>query len=407
MKTLLKISWRNVWRNKARSIVIILAVGFGLWGGVFATALINGLLNQQFDSSITNDVSHIQIHNPEYIVDRETSMTIKAHEEISDFLSRHDKVKSFTARTRANGMFATASMTSGIEIYGIEPTQENLTTALKHNLIDGDYFESVSRNPVLIGNQLAEKHKIGAGSRIVITFQDLDNEIVSASFRVVGIYRTSNTSNDERNVYVKQADIEELLGSIGVINEIAILLHEIDDVDAFRAQLQNNFPANEIRTWYEISPDLSFITEFSGIAMMILLIIILFAMAFGLLNTMLMTIFERTRELGVLMSVGMSKLRVFSMIILETTFLVVTGSIFGSVIGSLSVYFTSKNGVDISGFGGDSLSDFGFDSIIYPTLDSLFFLNLAILVLITSVLAAIYPAYKALKLKPAEAVRKE
>jgi len=407
MKTLLKISWRNVWRNKARSIVIILAVGFGLWGGVFATALINGLLNQQFDSSIKNDVSHIQIHNPDYIVDRETSMTIKDHEKITDFLSAHDKVASFTTRTRANGMFATASMTSGVELLGIAPEKENLTTSLKNNLIDGDYFESVSRNPVLIGNKLAEKLKIGIGSRIVITFQDLDNDIVSASFRVCGIYRTSNTSNDERNVYIKQSDIEELLGSKGVVNEIAILLHDIDDVDAFQSQLKNMFPGNEIRTWYEISPDLSFITEFSGVAMMILLIIILFAMAFGLLNTMLMTIFERTRELGVLMSVGMSKLRIFSMIILETTFLVVTGSVFGSVIGSLSVYFSSKNGFDISGFGGDSLSDFGFDSIIYPTLDSMFFVNLAILVLITSVLAAVYPAYKALKLNPAEAVRKE
>lgn len=407
MKTLLKISWRNVWRNKARSIVIILAVGFGLWGGVFATALINGVLNQQFDSSIKNDVSHIQIHNPEYIVDRETSMIVKNSLDIIDFLLGQEQVAAYSARTRANGMLATASMTSGVELFGIDIENENNTTSLKNNIVDGDYFASDFRNPILIGERLSEKLNIDVGNRIVITFQDLTNEIVSASFRVNGIYRTSNTSNDERNVFLRQSDIEELLGEEFIINEIAILLNDIEEVDAFRDNLQAQFPENEIRTWYEISPELSFMTEFSGIAMMILLIIIMFAMAFGILNTMLMTIFERTRELGVLMSVGMSKGRVFSMIILETTLLVVTGSIFGSIIGSLSVYFTSGSGVNISRFGGDALSDFGFDTIIYPTLDNLFFVNLAFLVLVTSVLAAIYPAYKALKLNPAEAVRKE
>lgn len=407
MKTLLKISWRNVWRNKARSIVIILAVGFGLWGGVFATALINGVLNQQFESSIMNDVSHIQIHNPDYIIDRETSMVVSNSAEIIEFLSENDKVAAYSARTRANGMLATASMTSGVELFGIDIEKENNTTSLKSNIVDGDYFESDSRNPILIGERLSEKLNIDVGNRIVITFQDLSNEIVSASFRVNGIYRTSNTSNDERNVFLRQSDIEDLLGEESVVNEIAILLNDVEMSDEVRDNLKSHFPENEIKTWYEISPELSFMTEFSGIAMMILLIIIMFAMAFGILNTMLMTIFERTQELGVLMSIGMSKARVFSMIILETTVLVITGSLFGSIIGSLSVYFSSRSGFNISRFGGDALTDFGFDTVIYPTLDNLFFIHLAVLVLVTSILAAVYPAYKALRLNPAEAVRKE
>lgn len=407
MKTLLKIAWRNVWRNKARSIVIILAVGFGLWGGIFATALINGLLNQQFESSIQYDVSHIQMHNHQYIIDRETALTIDNADAISEFLSAHSKVQAYSFRSRAHGMLATASMTAGIELYGIDSEKEHATTLLQNNLVEGDYFETSVRNPVLIGQKLSEKLNITVGNRIVITLQDIHNEIVSASFRVSGVYRTSNTMNDERNVYVRQSDIEELLGSSGIVNEIAVLLYELDEVDEVRAELQTAFPGYEIRTWYEISPELSFITEFSGAAMMVLLIIILFAMAFGILNTMLMTIFERTQEIGVLMCVGMSKLRIFSMIILETTVLVVTGAVFGSLLGSVSVYVTSKSGVDISRFGGDTLSDFGFDALIFPSLEPMFFVNLAVLVFITSVLSAVYPAFKALRLNPAEAVRQE
>ena len=407
MKTLLKISWRNVWRNKARSIVIILAIGFGLWGGIFATALMTGMIQQQFDSSIKNQVSHIQIHSPEYAKEKQTEFSISEYEEIFNFLKSSNLVYSFSGRTIANGMLATASMTSGVEIVGIDMEMEKLTTSREESLIEGDYFESVSRNPVLIGARLAEKLKIENGNRIILTFQDLNGDITSASFRVCGIYRTSNTMNDERFIYVKQSDLKYLIGDTLVINEIAILLHDIENVNDFRTVLKKEFPDYEVRTWGEISPDLSFMSEFSGMALMILIIIILFAMAFGLLNTMLMTIFERTRELGVLMSVGMGKFRIFSMILLETCILVITGSLFGTFIGSLTVNILNKTGLDLSGLGADVMSDYGFDAVIYPVLHGHFYINLAILVLITAVLAAIYPAYKALKLNPAEAVRKE
>jgi putative ABC transport system permease protein len=265
----------------------------------------------------------------------------------------------------------------------------------------------VSRNPILIGAKLAEKMKMTIGNRIVLTFQDINGEITSASFRVCGIYRTSNTTNDGRNVYVKKSDLLALLGKDEVVNEVAILLHNLDDVSGFRTELQSKYSGNEIRTWAEISPDLSFMNEFTGFMMMILLIIILMALAFGLLNTMLMTIFERTRELGVLISVGMSKKRVFLMILLETTFLVISGALFGSLLGALTVNSTNSTGVDLTRFGADAFSDFGFAPIIYPSLENSYYLYLALLVLITSFLAAVYPAFKALKLNPADAVRRE
>jgi putative ABC transport system permease protein len=407
MKTLLKISWRNVWRNKARSIVIILAVGFGLWGGIVATALITGLLEQQFNSSIKNQVSHIQIHHPDFIKENLTEYNISQTAEIFHELDNSNNVFSYTGRTRTNGMIANASMSSGVEVFGIDPNKEHSTTFIGEQIIDGDYFKSDMQHPIVIGASLADKMKIEVGNRIVLTFQDMQGEITSAAFRVSGIYRTSNTYNDERNIYVLGIDLGKLIGQQGIINEIAILLHNIDDVNSYKAHLQEKFSTLKIRTWSEISPDLSFIGEFSGIAMMVLLIIILFALAFGLLNTMLMTIFERTRELGVLMSVGMSKARIFAMILFETSFLVITGAVFGTIIGAITVMLTGKHGIDLTHMGADTMSEWGFDAIIYPSLDTMFYFNLALLVLITAVLAAVYPAFKALRLRPAEAVRKD
>ena len=407
MKTLIKIAWRNVWRNKARSIVIILSVGFGLWGGIFATAFISGLINQQFISGIENQVSHIQIHNPDFIRERQSDMHLADAASIKSFLMENDKVKSFSGRTLSSGMLANASMTSGVEIIGISPEHEMQTIKLHDKVVEGSFLNSDIRNPVMIGAKLAEKMKIQVGNRIVLTFQDIDNNINSASFRVGGIYRTTNSVNDERIVYVLQGDLAKYLGAEGLINEIAILLYDLDMVDDFREVLRSKYPDNEIRTWVEISPDLGFMKEFTGFGKLILLIIIMFALAFGLLNTMLMTIFERTRELGVLMSVGMSKLKVFSMILIETTVLIVTGSLFGSLIGSLTVSLTKKTGIDLTGLGGDALLQYGFDPVIYPELEGAFYINLAVLVLLTAIAASLYPAYKALKLNPADAVRKE
>jgi putative ABC transport system permease protein len=407
MKTMIRISWRNVWRNKGRSIVIILAVSFGLWGGIFASAFISGMINQMVDSGIKHQVSHIQIHHPDFVRERLTEYSIVNAQEIYNFLDISSEVTAYSYRTVANGMLATASMTSGIEIYGIDPEMEHQTTTFEETMIDGDYFESVKKNAVLIGARLADKMKIETGNRIVITFQDPHGDIVSSAFRVCGIYRTSNTMNDERNVYVHEKDLAQLIGHDGIVNEIAILLHDIEKVNFFRDELKTGFPDSEIRTWAEISPDLGMMKEFSGITMMILLIIILFAMAFGLLNTMLMTIFERTRELGVLMSVGMNKVRVFSMILLETIFLIFTGSAFGTILGIITISATAKTGINLTSVGGDTLSDFGIDPVIYPYIEPIFYVNLFILVLIMAILSSVYPAYRALKLKPAEAVRKE
>jgi putative ABC transport system permease protein len=408
MKTLLKISWRNVWRNKGRSLAIIIAISIGLWGGIFATSISNGLINQQFESSINTRVSHIQIHNPDFIKEKNTKHTIQNTQEIIKYLNKSDKVLAYCSRILNNGMLLTANSTSGINIYGIDADTENKTTKLKQNTIEGNYLDSIdSRNPILIGASLASKKKISIGNRIILTFQDVNGEIISASFKVCGIYRTANSTLDELNVYVKKSDFSKLLGKEDISNEIAILLHDFNNAEPFKEELQDIFTENEIRTWAEVSPDLSYTKEMTGVSLMVLIIIILGALGFGLLNTMLMTIFERTNELGVLLSVGMNKIKVFLMILFETSYLILSGSFIGIVLSLISINLANKTGLDFSSTGAEIFEQYGFEAIIYPEVSSAFYLQIVVLVILTAIIATVYPAYKALKLNPAEAVRKE
>lgn len=406
MKTLITISWRNVWRNKSRSITILLAIAFGLWGGIFATSISAGMMNQRFENSIEKQISHIQIHNPDFIKDDNIKFSVQHSEQIVNDLLSDTLVKAFSARTLCSGMIATATLTKGVKIFGINAQEEARTTQLNAAMIEGHFLSDKGRNPVIIGQQLAEKMKLDVGSRIILTFTDVHGEIVSASFRVEGIYRTVHSMLDELQLYVRQADLQHLTGGKS-INEIAILLKDINAVDGFKATYQRKFPGSDIKTWGQISPDLLYMNEMAGVTLMVLLIIIMLALAFGLLNTMLMTVFERTRELGMLMAVGMNKTKVFLMILLETTFLTVSGSVAGGVLSAVTIFFTSRTGIDFSSVGGDSLSDYGYEAIVYPSLFPEFFVNIVILVLLTSILSALYPAYKALKLKPSEAIRKD
>jgi ABC-type lipoprotein release transport system permease subunit len=257
----------------------------------------------------------------------------------------------------------------------------------------------------LIGKKLADKLKLKTGSRIILTFTDTEGEIVSASFRVQGIIRTNHSMLDETQVYVRQNDLQSLTGGRAIVNEIAVLLHDLAQVTPMVEAISGQFPENEIRFWGQLSPDLLYMNEMAGASLMVLLVIIMLALAFGLLNTMLMTVFERTRELGMLMAVGMNKIRVFAMILLETTFLTITGALAGGILSGVTIYVTSRTGIDFSGVGGDTLSDYGISAIVYPELFPGFTGNIVILVLLTSVLSALYPALKALKLKPSEAIR--
>jgi len=212
---------------------------------------------------------------------------------------------------------------------------------------------------------------------------------------------------DERNIYVLRSDLNGYLSPETIINEIAVIGHDFSRASEIAEKYKDHYPGLTIRIWSEIAPELSYMQEMTRAMLLIILAIILFALAFGLVNTMLMSVFERVRELGMLMAVGLNRRKVFGMIMFETSYLTLLGAAGGMLLGFITMKLTGRTGIDLAAVGGDSLNDFGFPSLVYPHLDASFFMMLTVLVIITAFLTSIYPALKALRLKPAEAVRKE
>lgn len=407
MKTLLLVSWRNVWRNRKRSLVMILAITAGLWGGIFAAALSFGLIQQRFDLTIGQHISHIQVHHPDFLIDNNIKYTIDQPDVLEEYLSSHHGVSAFSPRTLMNGMFATANLTRGVNIIGVDPQMEAATTGLERHTIEGSYLLADTGNPILVGKRLAEKTKLREGSRVVLTFQGMDGDLIAGTFRVTGIFQTSNSSYDENHVYVLQNDLTNYLETEDLVNEVAIVAKDMEQINMLAAGLREGFHDLSIRDWAEISPELSYMQEMAKTMLSFILIIILMALAFGLVNTMLMAVHERVREIGILMAVGMNKKRIFLMISFETVFLTFLGAAGGIIAGSLTIRSLQQTGINLGAVGGDTLNEWGFPSLVYPHLESSFFGMLVVLVIITSLFTSIFPSLKALRLKPAEAVRKE
>ena len=402
---ILKIAWRNIWRNRQRSIVMMIAITAGLWGGLMATGIMLGLIDQRFKTSIEQHISHVQVHHPEFLIDQSVKHHIPDWDILKKKLQEDDQVRAFAGRTMVSAMLGTANLTTGIQLIGIDPAMEVVTTSLDERILEGSYFEPQMRNPVMIGKRLADKVKARPGSRIVLTFQDINGELTASNFRVSGIFQTANSLWDEQNVFVLQEDINTYIGYEGQVNAVNILLGDhLKSID-FTTEYSEAFPNLEVRSWAEISPELSYLNEMSGMMMFIILTIILLALAFGLLNTMLMTVFERVKELGMLMAIGMNKKRVFAMIMLETILLSLCGAAGGMLTAWATIMPLNRAGLNLAVVGGDSLAEFGFEAMVYPQLDTASFVNLTILVVLCAVLTAIYPARKALKLQPAEAVK--
>lgn len=399
------ISWRNVWRNRLRSVVIILAITVGLTGGIFTVALYNGMTEQKLRTAVDTQTAHLQVHAPMFRKNKDIRLYLSNTNEIVSSLKAHEQVKAVATRLVATGMLASSNANSGVQLNGIDPEKETAISTIYRSIVEGDYFETKKRNQILISTRTAKKLKVGMNDKVVITLQDINGDIVGAALRVSGIFRTTHSMFDEANVFVRKQDLERILSMSGIVNEITVRADDIEEVAALQQSLQSEFPADvaEIQSWREIQPELAYINDATWQMNYLVLMVILLALAFGILNTMLMAIFERVKEIGVLMAVGMSKPRIFWMIILETVFLSLTGAVCGMVISAWLVYATGRSGINLSMFA-EGLESFGISSIIYPELEPPFYGRLAVMVIVAALISALYPAIKALRLRPVEAI---
>ncbi len=471
------ISWKNVWRNKSRSLIVIIAVTLGTIAGVFVAGLMNGWVNQRIKAAIYTEVGHIKVQNPDFLVNEEAAYSISNFLEVTKYLDNSTHVKAWSARSKIMGMASTARGNAGLTLKGIHPEKDKLVSDIYANLLPntGSYFESKSKQPpVFISHKTAEQLKIKnfrirdvtvdslktldvpenvilkldtlintrfitqkkfevaikevwnsteiksygpallstaayfhPRAKITFSFTKINGELGYQTYQVCGVYKTSNTMFDQNSAFVKHSDLAPAaMLADNQIHEISILLNSEENIAGFKTTLQTKFPEASVMDWKELAPDAGMMADFMTMYYYIIMGIIFFALAFGIINTMLMAILERIKEIGMLMAIGMNRIKVFIMIMLETVFLTLTGSLIGMILGGLLIKITGETGLNFSSVA-EGFEAFGWSSVVYPTIETSFFLGVILMVIVIAILSSIVPARKALKMKPIDALKME
>ncbi|PKL88906.1 MAG: ABC transporter permease [Ignavibacteriae bacterium HGW-Ignavibacteriae-2] len=401
---LFKLAWRNIWRNKRRSFIVFISVIVGVNAMLFMDGMSNGMLSQILFNEISLNVSHIQIHKNGFTDNKMVQNYMPDYENVEKIIITNKSIRYYSKRIVTFGLLSSAANSTGIYLNGIEPENEQNVSRIKSSIIEGKYLSGNS-GEIVIGKKLAEKLQVELGDKVVALANTSDGSIGSDVFRIVGIYKSPSSEFDKSYVYIPITNAQTMLNLQNKIHEFAIITNNYNSANIIRDKLRETLSGSyEVLSYEDLLPFVIIQLDMYKESLFVINLIISLALIFGIINSMLMSVFERIREIGVLMSIGMRNGKIFLMILIEAFTIGTAGTIIGVISGYLINIPFSTFGINLSVFA-QSLESFAVGAILYPKLSVENFVMILLMIPLISILGALYPAYKAIKLEPVYAIR--
>ncbi|MFC2084486.1 ABC transporter permease [Bacteroidota bacterium] len=409
MKLLLKLSWRNIWRNKRRSIFTLAAIVFA----TLAAIAMRGIQIGTYDVNIKNAVEmysgFLQIQRNGYQENPSLQLSFFMNEELLEKINSTEEIISYSPRISAGGLVSFQDNSYGIALLGIDPRKEEETSKILTKIKNGFFFKSDTSSEIVLGHKLLENLNAELGDYVVVLSQGLDGSLGNLKFKIVGTTKTGSPELDGMAAFIGIRTAQELLAMYGErINSIAIKLDDLENINTVKekmndADLRNNDLA--VLTWEEIMPDFKQSIELDNISGIMMLFILIIIVAFGILNTVLMSVTERFNEFGVTLSIGMPQVKLVHLIFIETILLTGIGLILGNILGGIINYIIVNNPIEVGGDLAYIYEEYGFLPLIESSMKISIFINTSLTVLLVSIIACLYPIYKVYKLEPLKGIR--
>jgi ABC-type lipoprotein release transport system permease subunit len=413
---LLQLAWRNLWRNPRRTLIAMAAIGLGYAMLLFVACLMAGLRQQMIESGTGLVLSDMEVHAPGYYPDRPAHQTLggRTGTDVSALvaaIAADPRVQAASPRVYGYGLVSATHQSAGVQLLGVVPDQEQKITVLQTRMVKGSYLTGRMPKGVVMGDKLAAAIGVEVGSEIVLLTTAVDGSTGNDLYTVAGMFHTGLDDMDRGLVLMSLASLQELLRlPPGRIHEVGIKLHEVTaaatTAAALEVQLGKTLPVR-VRAWPELAPELADYVQFNRRVTFILFFIFFLLAVMGIVNTMLMAIIERTRELGMLMAVGMRPVQVVGLIVAEAASLAGASLVLGGALGAPLLWYLQVHGLNLGGDrGAVSLAGVVVGPLWYGLQDFTAYTQAALGLAVTALVSALYPALRAARFRPSEALRK-
>jgi ABC-type lipoprotein release transport system permease subunit len=402
-KVIFTLAWRNLWRNHRRTSIMLAAITVGVWAMIFMTALMRGMVDDMLINGIRSMPGEVQIHHPLYRDDPSINNSIpEPGNNLLQALQRPE-VAAWTSRVKVPAVISSERDSRGIVLLGVEPESEIEVSFDADSIVEGRFLESADDRGLVIGRKMAEHLETRLGKRVVVMSQDPDNNIADRGFRIVGIYKAKLASLEEMYVYAGRDTVQKMLNIEGQVSEIVATGDDYRYVDSWLPIIEQA-AGDELETkpWFEANRYLgSMMTMMDGFVLVWIFIIFL-ALSFGLVNTLVMAVFERIREIGLMLALGMRPGMILYQVLMESFLLLFIGLLLGNVLAVASI-IPLQSGIDIS-VVAEGMEMMGTSSMLYPVLKLSDMVLANIIVIILGLLTSILPAWRAAGLDPIRAL---
>lgn len=395
------LAWRNLWRHPKRTLVMLFALGLGIWSMVVMAALIRGSMDQHIKKEIFNLTGHVQVHAPAYRDDPVVEHRFEVPPTLAQAMQQAPAVAA-APRVRVPAVISSERESAGVVLVGIDPAREQGLSFISTAVKDGRYLESSSEPGLLLGRKLAAQLETELGRRVVLMSQDKDNRIADRGFRVVGIFDADPKIMETGYVFIGLETAQQMLKMDTAVSEVVAIGPGRNRLDGLLAALRSAAPGLAVEPWTEVQPLLVLTENVNNVVLIIWFAVVFAAMAFGLVNTLLMAVFERTREFGLFQALGMAPRYILGQVLIESLILLLIALALGNIASWLSV-LALHNGIDLSAFA-EGLEMVGVSPIIYPALAGADVAAANIIVVVLGLLASLYPAWRASRYVPVEAI---
>jgi len=402
-----QMAWRNVWRYRRRTLLTVLTIALGLAFGILMRGIGDGFHEQMVDNSVRAEIGHLQLHLRGYHRDPSLQKTLPDATLVEQAIRQTPHLLGYSMRVLGDGLASTADNSAGVAVVGIVPEMERTVTTINRAIVAGRYLDQGMNRPILIGERLSQTLDARLDDKLVLMVQAADGSMGGQLFRVAGIFRSGSPELDRGVVYILRTDAQSLYSLDSRLTEAALLLDSSESVEPARRFLAARLSSApvEILPWYVVAPFLEQFIELDDAFFYIIVVILFFVISVGILNTVMMSVFERVREFGVMMALGTRPRQVVRLVIQEAVVISLAGAVLGSLLGSGSTLLVESTGIDLSRWAAGASAVGITATVIHPTLT---FANLAasnLAVVLVVLLVAFYPAIRASRLRPVEALR--